>query len=348
MKKILLLLLVANALLSCSKPHKTKVVERAFYYWKNNSWSPTNIEDSLVQNLGVKKLYVKLFEVERDKTLGNIPVAKTQLHLYNAYDSINLVPTVYLRNEVFKNISKPGLDSLADNVNFLINKITTDTEYSRGLNRMKNISEYQMDCDWTPSTRDNYFYFLKKIKKYSGKQISCTLRLYPYKYPDKMGVPPVDKAMLMCYNLINPLEDKNSNSILDAGELDSYLDSSEKYPLHLDIALPVYSWVQLYQNNRFVAILYSPVDKASGFRSVKPLWYEALQDTVIDDRFIRKGDMLKFEDVTTQKINEAISIIKQNIEFDKHTTISFFHLDGNQLKNYSHEEVSGFYNSFSK
>ncbi|MEM0544143.1 hypothetical protein WFZ85_16275, partial [Flavobacterium sp. j3] len=94
-------------------------------------------------------------------------------------------------------------------------------------------------------------YFLKKLKEISKKEISCTLRLYPYKYPDKMGVPPVDKVMIMCYNLINPLENENKNSILDLAELESYLISVPKYHKHIVIAFPIYSWMQVYLNKRF-------------------------------------------------------------------------------------------------
>ena len=90
------------------------------------------------------------------------------------------------------------------NVNDLAKKTF---DFIAQINSKNKIScqEIQIDCDWTKSTKDKYFYLLKKIKELSKKEISCTLRLYPYKYPEIMGVPPVDKAMLMCYNLIKPL-----------------------------------------------------------------------------------------------------------------------------------------------
>jgi len=348
MKNILFYALILITLFACT-PNKAEHVERAFYYWKNDEWQPTNKEDSLVRTLGIKKLYVKFFEVERNEVMGNIPTAKTQLHLYNAYDSITMVPTIYLRNEVFKKISNKGLDSLAGNVSFLINKYCTDNGYYRGLNRVVNVSEYQMDCDWTPSTKDNYFYFLKKLKKISGKQISCTLRLYPYKYPDKMGIPPVDKAMLMCYNLISPLEDHTKNSILDINELSLYLKSADKYPLHLDIALPLYSWVQVYQNNHFAKLLYTDTKNIKAIlKHEKPLWYEATRDTVINDFYLRTGDKIKIEETTPAQIQEAIALIKKNTDLDKNITVSLFHLDQQQLSRYSYEQISAFYSGFTK
>ncbi|AWH86661.1 hypothetical protein HYN59_16785 [Flavobacterium album] len=221
-------------------------------------------------------------------------------------------------------------------------------QVSRDTATAGRIAEYQMDCDWTPSTKDNYFYFLKKLKALSKKKISCTLRLYPYKYPDKMGIPPVDSAMLMCYNLIHPLEDKKKNTILDVDELKSYLDTGEKYPLHLDIALPVYSWAQLYQNNKFRAIMYSNPMTEGGFRKKEGLWYEAVRDTMVDDIWIRKGDLVKQETVTKEALQEVISIIKKKVPLGETITVSLFHLDAEQLKNYSNEEVNRIYTAFTE
>lgn len=347
MKNILLLGIVLVSLASCSK-NKAGHVERAFYYWKNTSWGLSGKEDTLLKSVGVKKLYVKFFEVEKDDVFGSAPTAKTGFHLYEADSSITVVPVVYIRNEVFKKCTKGSLDTLAGNVDFLIAKYTNDRFHNSNDGSAMDIAEYQMDCDWTPSTKDNYFYFLKKLKALSGKKLSCTLRLYPYKYPDKMGVPPVDSAMLMCYNLIHPLDDKKKNSILDIDELESYLDTDNKYPLHLDIALPVYSWMQVFQNNKFSAILYSSTMTGKNFKKIDNLWYQAVKDTVIDEVFIRKGDRIKHEGVTKETLEEAITAIKKNVPFDKTITISLFHLDEQQLKSYSHEEFSRIYTAFTE
>ncbi|MGQ3062438.1 hypothetical protein [Flavobacterium sp.] len=345
MKPMILSLFAALLLLSCTE-HKAVRVERSFYFWKNASWNLADAEDTLVKSVKAKKLYVKFFEVESDDLFGSIPTAKTQFHLYDPDSNYTVVPVVYLRNEVFKKCTHGGLDSLADNVNFLIRKYAVQvTRDSIGFGRIK---EYQMDCDWTPSTKDNYFYFLKKLKALSQKKISCTLRLYPYKYPDKMGVPPVDSAMLMCYNLIHPLEDKKKNTILDIDELASYLDTDEKYPLHLDIALPVYSWAQLYQNNKFRAILHSNPIADGGFRKTEGLWYEAVRDTVVDDIFIRRGDRIKQEEVTKEALAEVIQLIKKNVPLDDTITVALFHLDEGQLKKYSHEEIARLYTAFTE
>ncbi|GEN77269.1 hypothetical protein [Chryseobacterium hagamense] len=347
MKKIspfLLFLFIAS---SCE--NKVEQVHNAFYYWKTDS-SPSgyNHEKNILTDQHIKKLYVKFFEVDYSDAMGNYPVSKTAFSL-NSYCDENIstpyevIPTVYIRNIVFQKSSENELDQLADNVNFLINKYTNEK-----LDSLK-VSEIQIDCDWTASTRKNYFYFLKKLKPVSQKEISVTLRLYPFKYPDKMGVPPVDKVTLMCYNLINPLTDPSKNSILDLKELQSYLVPGKKYPLHLDVALPVYSWMQVYQNNKFTGILYDVNTIKPYLKKIKPLWYEVRKDTVIDYKtYLRVGDKVKYEEITADKIYQAIALIKKNVKLDKEITVTLFHLDENQLENYTDEEINHFYSNFTQ
>lgn len=344
MKKLLLLAFLPLLFLACENKSHVTQVDRAFYYWKSTGGNNLAYTDSLSRYLKLKKLYVKFFEVEHDALMGNNPTVKTNLREYDSISASEIIPTVYIRNEVFLKTSQKGLDSLADNVHFLIDKFLTDRfpAFKAG------VKEYQMDCDWTPKYKDNFFYFLKKLKQVSHKQLSCTLRLYPYKYPDKMGVPPVDKAMLMCYNLSHPLEHKDSNSILDTDELKSYLKGSEKYPLHLDVALPVYSWALLYQNETFKGIIYNTQFIDSTYAPVRPMWYRATQDKNVDEFFIRKGDLLKKETVDAAAINKAIAMVKEYVALKDTVTVSLFYLDNEQLKPYKYEEIAGFYSAFTQ
>jgi hypothetical protein len=354
-------LLVLN---SCGK--NETVVQRSFYYWKNNSYTLSNAEGHALKELGSKKLYVKFFEVKNDETFGTIPVAKTHLRL-NRYalqeDSVlaefipglEVIPVVFVKNEIFPSASDGSLDSLADNINFLVGKYynsiknETNSYYDARGGIDHSFKEIQIDCDWTIKTQERYFYLLKALKKISGKTISCTLRLYPYKYPGMMGIPPVDKATLMCYNLVNPLENENRNSILDTDELEKYLAGVKPYPLPLDVALPVFSWMQVYQGNTFAGIISEgELDKTKDLSSIKPLWYEVKADVTTSDLYLREGDKIKHEEVTEETINKTIALLKENIDFGDTLTITFFHLDEAALKHYSNETLNDFYTDFSR
>ncbi|MDQ1164862.1 hypothetical protein [Flavobacterium sp. SORGH_AS_0622] len=352
MKNSILLLFISIVFWSCSnKENKIENVERAFYYWKSSSY----FDDESVKGINklkVKKIYYKLFEVDYNESMGNFPYQKNSPneYMFRNLDSLNIVPTVFIRNEIFQYNDERSLDKLADNIVFLIDKYHKESYYNSQEKVIFEYDEIQIDCDWTKSTKDKYFYLLKKIKELSKKQISCTLRLYPYKYPDIMGVPPVDKAMLMCYNLIKPLENKTKNSILDLDELKSYLNKRRSYPLHLDVALPVFYWTQWYQNDRFSGLLnINSADMKTFTKEVKPMWYEVTKDTSYSDKnYFRIGDQIKCEEVDSKKIMEAISIIKNNVELGKNTTISLFDLGESTFKKYSNAEISSFYSSFSK
>jgi len=279
--------------------------------------------------------------------MGNFPQDKlnTYSNDFQNIDSLQIVPTIYIKNEIFSFNKEKDLDALADNIVFLISKFNKDK-----LENNTIANEIQIDCDWTKTTREKYFYLLKKIKQLSKKEISCTLRLYPYKYPDVMGVPPVDKATLMCYNLIKPLTNKDQNSILDIKELALYLDKKRDYPIHLDIALPVFNWTQLYQNNQFAGLKQIEKSQIETFaKLVKPMWYEVQKDTTIDwSDYYRVGDQIKYEEVSKATLQQAIQLIKNNIQLDKKTTITLFSLDNGTFNKYKDEEISSFYDSFTK
>jgi len=342
---------------TCS--HKKPKVERAFYYWKNNAYSLFETEKSTLDSLKVKKLYIKFFEVEKDPIFGTKPIAKSDLHVWNYHsDQVSdqdflsnknalyeIIPTIFIKNDVFYKATSPSLDTLADNILFLIYKYYKEKYNPPGI----DFSEIQIDCDWTKNTKFNYFSLLTKIRKLSGKKISITLRLYPYKYRDIMGIPPVDKVTLMCYNLTNPLENKDQNSIQNNNELEKYLKNAEKYPLPLDIALPVFSWLHLYQNNHFAGIIHQH-DKNlfEALEKIKPLWYSLNRDVETGNLYLRRGDIVKFEEVTVEETMQTIALLKKYISFDDSITVTLFHLDENNLKQFKNETLSSFYTDFTQ
>ena len=349
--KLLLLGIVSSLfLISCTHDNKVKNVDRAFYYWSSNNDYSDNVKSNL-KKVKARKLYVKYFEVDYSESMGNFPYDKTDFYSYDIHieDSISIIPTIFIKNEIFKHNTNISLNKLADNIVFLIDKYNKE-KFQNAYN--SNFNEIQIDCDWTKSTKEKYFYLLKKIKQLSKKEISCTLRLYPYKYSNDMGIPPVDKVTLMCYNIIKPLSEKDKNSILDVAELKKYLNTFREYPLHVDIALPIFSWSHIYQNNQFSGLINLNSKEVLGFaKQTKPLWYEVTKDTTIysNNRFyFREGDQIKSEEVTSKVLEETIAVIKQNVALDETTTIIFFNLDDKTFNRYNHAEISNFYDSFTK
>ena len=98
---------------------------KAFYYWQNQAWDLGESEFQTIEKLKVKKLYIKFFEVDKNDIQGIFPFAKNELN-FSVYDSlerlIEIVPTVYIRNEVFKKTDKKEIIELADNILYLIER----------------------------------------------------------------------------------------------------------------------------------------------------------------------------------------------------------------------------------
>lgn len=342
-----ILLILFFAIISC-KTEKSKItnLQRGFYYWKSTSSALSRKEKQAIDNLNIDDIYLKFFEVVPDKNIKNKPIAKLRLKLNNSdfnFEKTQITPTIFIKNEVLKTISANEIDSLANNINYLTNKYFAEKLKLKD----KKFTEIQIDCDWTPSTKDEYFSLLRKIKTLSQKRITVTLRLYPYKFPDKMGVPPADRATLMCYNLLNPLAFENKNSIQDNRELKKYLLGAEEYPLPIDVALPIFSWIQVYRNNQFVKLLKSPKVNLKKFsKPLNALWREVTKEVELNTIFLRPGDKLKFEETDPKETHKSIELLKKYINFKPDTKLLLYHLDSEILNNYNYETLNNFFTDF--
>jgi len=338
----LLFFVVLILFLSCKNKHE---IERGFYYWQNDYGY--NVDFEKVKKLDAKKIYFKFFEVDYSETIGNFPFSKNRPTIGGDIieDSLTIVPTIFIKNEIYQYNTEKDLDKLADNIVYLVDKY-----FKESFNEKSDITfnEIQIDCDWTKSTKDKYFYLLKQIKAKSKKEISCTLRLYPYAYPDIMGVPPVDRVTLMCYNLIKPLSEKSKNSILDTNELEKYLKNKKAYPLHTSIALPIFGWTQLYKNNRFAGLIDINEESVAQFaKKTEPMWYEITKDTVINyDTYFRKGDQVKCETVSMNDLNKAADLLKKHLNIKGKVTVTLFDLNSETFINRKDEELEALYNRF--
>ncbi len=341
------LLCVMLLLQACGK--EGVVVNRAFYYWQSGSYGLSYDCKAIMDTLGVKKLYLKMFEVAPDQLLGVIPVAKTQVSSLpwvppGGEKYMELVPTVFIDNEVLLRQPAARMDSLAANIVFLLNKQCEGIYGGHW-----PIRELQIDCDWSEKTKDRYFELLRRLKGRSGLRLSCTLRLYPFKYRDWLGVPPVDRVMLMCYNLLNPTANPDRNTILETSELEAYLGRRRGYPLPLDIALPVYERTALYRNSRFSELLYGTESWLPALtKSLRPFWHEVTLDTVIGETYLRRGDLIKYERVDSAGLQAAANLLSSRLDLGDTVTVSLFDLSDDVLKRYSHETLDSVFTAFAR
>lgn len=310
-------------LIGCSKEQNIPI---DFYYWRSN-YSLNDIEKQAVKNYEVHNLYVRLFDVDRKDILPQ-PIGVIKNFDASMLD-VNYIPTVFITNRTFQSMNVSEVKILAKNVNQLIAEIAK-------AGKLDKYSEIQIDCDWTKSTRENYFQFLKELKQISNKQISATLRLHQVKFKDREGVPPLDKMVLMCYATENPSEVKDKNSILDVDLAKDYLENLEDYPIKMDVALPIYSWAILTNHLGKIKLINSFSEENLKDKPVKPLGngvFEVEDDFFIEQFYVSKGFKIKIENVPSETLTTMKQFINRKLHDDYR--LIYYHLDQKFITNYN-------------
>ena len=314
-------------------------IQRGFYYWKAGDMSIYEVES--LKELSGDRLYIKLFEVTIDAEEGIIPISKSYMEIPDSLSKeLEVIPTIFIENDVIARSTEMELEELADNVIYLTEKFLEEKLIQTEGKKLRS-SEIHIDCDWMESSKDKYFYFLNALKKHTEKTISCTLRLYPFKFKSRMGVPPVDRAMLLCYNLLNPNGNSDKNSILDLEELKKYVATDKDYPLPIDIALPVYSNCFKYVNGQFDEAVHGVPGALESvcLPSDDGLWFTVVADTVLNYSFYKQGQRIKIERVSSNDLLKACEIIRDNVSLSEGATIALYHLDEQEIKQYDHETL---------
>lgn len=310
-------------------------MQRSFYYWKTVvRLSPK--EKETLKHLGVSQLYVKLFDVVWDEESGSTkPVAKS-LFPEQLPTTLAVTPVVFITQEPLQRLAKNDIDSLAKNIATLLAQ-TAST------NKLTLTNEVQLDCDWTAGTKDAYFYLLQQVKQqafFRRKTVSATIRLHQLKFISQNGVPPVDKGLLMCYNMGNLRQAQTRNSILDETELRKYINNLKTYPLPLDVALPVFDWWVLFEGDRYKGLL-REFEPGEVWEKKKHIEFAA--DTVVNGYAFKSGQWLRHEAADAKDVQRCANLVSERLATTKLTVI-LYHLNQEDLNKYTLHELESFYN----
>ena len=303
--KILQLLFAFLLVTSCN--NKANEHPYSFYYWKTHLALNETEKKSLNESTD-SFLYTRFFDV--DKVGGKFqPVAVITKDKSFETDK-QIVPTVFITNQTFLHIQKEEIHFLAESIHQLIQKKAKDYQ-------LKINNEIQIDCDWTAGTKDDYFEFLKELKKISKKEITCTLRLHQVKDKNITGTPPVEKVYLMCYSTSSPLENSDKNSILDLNIMKSYLSKLENYPIKkIEVALPIYSWGivtnHLGKHKLINALSAKDLDNPD-FKKISDKEIEILKDGFYFGNFLNKGFKIKVEEISQEQLESATEFLDKKI-----------------------------------
>lgn len=329
------ILLIIILLFSCNHAAKRNITP-AFYYWKQ-TWTGNSAELKYMQDLPARRLYVKLFDVAiNEATQAPGPVAV--FHQKAAFPAgVEIVPVVFLMNEIWAH-PDPGL---AVNVARLIEQLCDSLPAN-------SIKEIQLDCDWTQTSRDAYFSFIKQIRQtpfFRHRRVSTTIRMYQVKYKVRTGVPPADRGLLMCYNMGDLRKPGSHNSILDLDAMESYLGENRVagYPLPLDIALPLFSWSVLFRNGTaYTGILRNigteELQDTTIFAVDEKQLYTVRKDTLLNGYPLKEGNVIRRETIDQPALEAAAKMVAKQLRTPD-PVIIFYHLDSTTLKKYSLNEL---------
>ncbi|WP_447636656.1 hypothetical protein [Flavobacterium microcysteis] len=378
MKKLGLVLVLCLAFLSCEK----KKITHSFCFWKTK-WYTHEEDIKLQKEMDVQHFYVRFFDVDWNPyDREPRPVAtlqRTTLQLPYESDIQEITPSIFITNNVLLNSNKGQLDTLAKNIQKRMHLILDKfhevesqkyaIDYAAKVKRPyesklidsimevekkkghKMPKEVLIDCDWTVKSKDNYFYLLEKLKQPDYK-LSATIRLWQYKYFEKAGIPPVDKGLLMCYNLSSPSERKTENSIATSREIEEYITHSD-YKLPLDIALPIFSWSVVFRGDQFKGIISdnSAVDFENDTLNIKKIAdnkYVLKNDMIIGESFFRNGDEIRIEKISDSEMQKMIRHIKSKIKLENNAKITFFSWDIKFIQNYGTDKINSYYAQFER
>jgi hypothetical protein len=283
---------------------------------------------------------VKFFDVIWDAQSSDlIPVAMLRIDSASWPRHVSIVPVVFFTEEAMANARPGGIDDAA-------HKITQKIASLAALYHIE-LTELQFDCDWTGRSRGNYFALIEAVrKKLPGIILSATIRLHQVKFLSRTGIPPVDRGMLMFYNMSNWRDPATKNSILDLGKASAYTDFISRYPLPLDCALPIFRWVLMYRNDRFLAILrdIGEADLAASraVESVGEHRYRVTRPAAAFGVRLQAGDLLRAEDVPERDVLRASQECLHEIR-NSSVRLALYHWDSLTLSRYSYAALDSIY-----
>lgn len=300
-----LLILLLALLCSCeSPPHGP--LQTTFYHWETEL-APDSKARALLAVHGCDRLYVKAFDVAWS---GGRAEPAAEVLLANTTELPELVPVVFITNEVFLRQPEDELSTLANDVAGLVEEL-----FGTGF------GELQIDCDWTARTQVQYFAFLTAMQARLGnsRRLTCTVRLHQYRDAKGQGTPPVSRATLMAYNVGDLNQWETGNSIIDTNVLKTYLAGAPAYPLDLDLAVAAYDWAAVYRREKLAYLINEPdlteLSDTARFQTLDDvgLRYRVTRSTYLDGIYLYEGDLLRREIAPPEQTEAQAALLRRYV-----------------------------------
>jgi len=339
MRKIYVFAVLLLILFGCKTRHNANA-NRAFYYWKSEFALEAG-DRSCLKELGVGKLYLHFFDVGwNNETNRVIPEAKV-VFKDKFPGTLQCVPVIFIANKALEKTPADSISGLSQRIMNGVKFIATENAI--------NYKELQVDCDWTEFTREKYFNLVSQLHSVlnsSGIILSATIRLHQIKYAGKTGIPPVDRGMLMFYNMGKINGQPGYNSIYNKADADRYTNYIREYKLPLDVALPIFSWA-LHLSNGPVEIIekVNTIDDSAQFTACGNNIFVSHNSFFWHGSYLLKGDTVKIESVSPLLCLDAANDLIPNLK-DENRTVTLFAYDSSYIKDNEKKDLEKIYSVF--
>ena len=280
----------------------------SIYYWKT-VFELDSTELLFLQKHDITRIYLHMFDVATEQDLWNgmsqaVPIATTKF-ASPIPSNIEIVPVAYITIDALRAMAFKE----SEFASLIVERLLAMSSY----NECGKIKEVQLDCDWTSTTKDSYSQLCQTVKdtlSSRGIDLSITVRLHQLQETP----PPADRGVLMLYNT-GALKNPNTyNSILQESDVTPYLKQTT-YAIPLDYAFPMFGWGVKFKDNKFVSIVsYDCTD-------------------------ISENEFIRYERPTAAEILEVKELVEDFLGKPASGNI-LYHLDEEQLKNYTDNEIS--------
>lgn len=321
-------------------------VTPAYYHWQTRlALSPAEIKH--LDSLQINKLYIKFFDIDK-KQQDPEPLPQALLQADStSYLPDTLIPTVFITNRSLIGLEDAAVDLLADRLFVLIGQL------AETMGKV-SIPEIQIDCDWSGQTREAYFRLLNRLKNQhlgTDQLLSATIRLHQLKYPDQTGIPPIDRGMLMFYNMGEVTQPQESNSILNLSTAAEYIPPPQPYPIPLDIALPLFRWGVLFREGKMIRLINELDPKhlrdTSRFQWIDDTHFLVIQSTYLTGYYLYEGDQIRIESSQLADLIAAVDLLRDNFTL-KNFTLAYYHLDAPITERFSYADLSSLIEQFER
>ena len=224
---------------ACHEHHKY----RGMYYW-STTFQLDSTKQTFLKEHQINRLYLRYFDVVVDDN-GELMPNATVAFKDSIPATMEIIPTVFIVN-----------DCMRKDISGLAEKILRRILQMNETHHVGKVSEIQIDCDWSGTTRKTFFSFmeqLRKLAKEQGIHLSSTIRLHQL----SQAPPPADRGVLMMYNTGDFTLLSCEHPILDMRDVKPYLPALRRYKLPLSTAYPLYRWKIVFRNGRYVGILHT-------------------------------------------------------------------------------------------